>query len=90
MVENGYSSSFMQEASARGFIFQCTDPQALDEAMAKGPVAAYIGFDPTADSLHVGSLIQIMMLRLLQKCHTINANIQLFNLFSFSDYNWQI
>ena len=67
MVENGYSSSFMQEASARGFIFQCTDPQALDEAMAKGPVAAYIGFDPTADSLHVGSLIQIMMLRLLQK-----------------------
>ncbi|KFL91457.1 Tyrosyl-tRNA synthetase [Acetobacter malorum] len=67
MVENGFQSSFMQEAAARGFIFQCTDPVALDEAMAKGSVAAYIGFDPTADSLHVGSLIQIMMLRLLQK-----------------------
>lgn len=67
MVENGYNSPFMQEAAARGFIFQCTDAQALDEAMAKGSVAAYIGFDPTADSLHVGSLIQIMMLRLLQK-----------------------
>ncbi|GBQ77642.1 tyrosyl-tRNA synthetase [Acetobacter malorum DSM 14337] len=67
MVENGFQSSFMQEAAARGFIFQCTDSVALDEAMAKGSVAAYIGFDPTADSLHVGSLIQIMMLRLLQK-----------------------
>lgn len=67
MVENGFQSSFMQEAAARGFIFQCTDPAALDDAMAKGSVAAYIGFDPTADSLHVGSLIQIMMLRLLQK-----------------------
>ena len=67
MVENGYNSPFMQEAAARGFIFQCTDAQALDDAMAKGSVAAYIGFDPTADSLHVGSLIQIMMLRLLQK-----------------------
>lgn len=67
MVENGYTSPFMQEAAARGFIFQCTDEKALDDAMAKGSVAAYIGFDPTADSLHVGSLIQIMMLRLLQK-----------------------
>lgn len=67
MVENGFQSSFMQEAAARGFIFQCTDPAALDDAMVKGSVAAYIGFDPTADSLHVGSLIQIMMLRLLQK-----------------------
>lgn len=67
MVENGYNSPFMQEAAARGFVFQCTDAQALDDAMVKGAVAAYIGFDPTADSLHVGSLIQIMMLRLLQK-----------------------
>ncbi|MCI1437748.1 MAG: tyrosine--tRNA ligase [Acetobacter indonesiensis] len=67
MVENGFQSPFMQEAAARGFIFQCTDAQALDDAMTKGSVAAYIGFDPTADSLHVGSLIQIMMLRLLQK-----------------------
>ncbi|GBR55483.1 tyrosyl-tRNA synthetase [Acetobacter senegalensis DSM 18889] len=57
----------MREAAARGFIFQCTDADALDALMAEKSVAAYIGFDPTADSLHVGSLIQIMMLRLLQK-----------------------
>ncbi|MBB2206203.1 tyrosine--tRNA ligase [Gluconacetobacter takamatsuzukensis] len=60
-------SEFLQEAEARGFIFQCTDIDALDAALMAGPVAGYIGFDPTADSLHVGSLIQIMMLRLLQK-----------------------
>ncbi|RBM06135.1 tyrosine--tRNA ligase [Novacetimonas cocois] len=60
-------SEFLREAEARGFIFQCTDMEALDAAMQAGPVAGYIGFDPTADSLHVGSLIQIMMLRLLQK-----------------------
>ncbi|WP_087635666.1 tyrosine--tRNA ligase [Acetobacter ascendens] len=67
MVENGFKSSFMREVAARGFIFQCTDADALDALMAEKSVAAYIGFDPTADSLHVGSLIQIMMLRLLQK-----------------------
>ncbi|MBB2168239.1 tyrosine--tRNA ligase [Gluconacetobacter aggeris] len=60
-------SEFLQEAEARGFIFQCTDIDGLDAALMAGPVAGYIGFDPTADSLHVGSLIQIMMLRLLQK-----------------------
>jgi tyrosyl-tRNA synthetase len=60
-------SEFLQEAETRGFIFQCTDLEALDAALLAGPVAGYIGFDPTADSLHVGSLIQIMMLRLMQK-----------------------
>ncbi|MBE7620314.1 tyrosine--tRNA ligase [Gluconacetobacter entanii] len=60
-------SEFLREAEARGFIFQCTDMEALDAAMQAGPVSGYIGFDPTADSLHVGSLIQIMMLRLMQK-----------------------
>lgn len=60
-------SSFLQEAAARGFVHQCTDEAALDARMLAGPVAAYIGFDCTADSLHVGSLVQIMMLRLLQK-----------------------
>lgn len=60
-------SEFLQEAEARGFIFQCTDIDALDVALTAGPVTGYIGFDPTADSLHVGSLIQIMMLRLMQK-----------------------
>jgi tyrosyl-tRNA synthetase len=60
-------SEFLIEAQARGFVFQCTDEAALDEALISGPVAGYIGFDPTADSLHVGSLTQIMLLRLLQK-----------------------
>ncbi|GAN72394.1 tyrosine--tRNA ligase [Acetobacter syzygii] len=67
MVESGFRSSFMREAAARGFIFQCTDAQALDALMERESISAYIGFDPTADSLHVGGLIQIMMLRLLQK-----------------------
>ncbi len=52
----------------RGFVADCTDYQALDEAFVKGVVPGYIGFDATATSLHVGSLIQIMMLRWLQKC----------------------
>jgi len=60
-------SGFLAEARARGFVFQCTDEEALDAALRAGPVAGYIGFDPTADSLHVGSLTQIMLLRLLQK-----------------------
>jgi tyrosyl-tRNA synthetase len=59
--------SFLEEATERGFVFQCTDTEALDAAMQAGPISAYIGFDCTADSLHVGSLVQIMMLRLLQK-----------------------
>ncbi len=61
-------SSFLQEARARGFVFQVTDEAALDAAMAAGPVGGYIGFDCTADSLHVGSLVQIMLLRLMQRC----------------------
>src|SRR6201996_8869244 len=60
-------SDFLTEATERGFVFQCTDPEALDAAMQAGPISAYIGFDCTADSLHVGSLVQIMLLRRLQK-----------------------
>ena len=60
-------SDFLHEATERGFVPQCTDPEALDAAFRAGPVSAYIGFDCTADSLHVGSLLQIMILRLLQK-----------------------
>jgi len=62
-----YSSEFMQVMHERGFIHQCTDATALDKRMAKDRVTAYIGFDCTAPSLHVGSLIQIMVLRWLQK-----------------------
>ncbi len=60
-------SGFLAEAKARGFVFQCTDEAALDAALNEGVVAGYIGFDLTADSLHVGHMIQIMLLRLLQK-----------------------
>ena len=61
-------SDFMRVMLERGFVADCTDYQALDEAFVKGVVPSYIGFDATAKSLHVGSLIQIMMLRWLQKC----------------------
>ncbi|MFN7224645.1 MAG: tyrosine--tRNA ligase [Paracoccaceae bacterium] len=61
-------SDFMRVMMTRGFLADCTDYQALDEAFLTGVVPAYIGFDATAKSLHVGSLIQIMMLRWLQKC----------------------
>ncbi len=60
-------SAFLAEATARGFIHQCIDRDALDAALNAGPLAGYIGFDCTADSLHVGSLVQIMLLRLLQR-----------------------
>ena len=54
-------SEFMRVMMERGFLADCTDYQGLDEAMVAGIVPAYIGFDATAKSLHVGSLIQIMM-----------------------------
>lgn len=67
MTDITLKSPFLREAKARGMIFQCTDFEALDELMLAGPITAYIGFDPTADSLHVGNAMSIMMLRLLQK-----------------------
>jgi tyrosyl-tRNA synthetase len=60
-------SDFLHVMMTRGFLADCTDYQALDDACAKGVLPGYIGFDATAKSLHVGSLIQIMMLRWLQK-----------------------
>ncbi|HTC17587.1 MAG TPA: tyrosine--tRNA ligase [Stellaceae bacterium] len=60
-------SAFLAAAEERGFIHQITDRAGLDKRLASGPVTAYIGFDCTADSLHVGSLLQIMLLRLWQK-----------------------
>tara|TARA_R110002012_G_scaffold40449_4_gene111317 strand:- start:24 stop:1271 length:1248 start_codon:yes stop_codon:yes gene_type:complete len=62
-----FKSGFMQTMSERGYVHQCTDNDALDELLNNKVVTAYIGFDCTADSLHVGSLIQIMMLRHLQR-----------------------
>jgi len=60
-------SSFIAAARERGFVHQCTDPEALDARLKDGPVVAYVGYDCTADSLHVGSLVSIMLLRLWQK-----------------------
>ncbi|MDP2083027.1 MAG: tyrosine--tRNA ligase [Pseudotabrizicola sp.] len=61
-------SDFMRVMMTRGFLADCTDYQALDEAFLKGVVPAYIGYDATAASLHVGHLLNIMVLRWLQKC----------------------
>jgi len=61
-------SPFLATALERGFIHQCTDMDALDERLSAGRVVAYDGFDCTADSLHVGSLVGIMLLRLFQRC----------------------
>jgi tyrosyl-tRNA synthetase len=60
-------SEFLKAVTERGFMHQCTDVPALDKLTAKGPIRAYIGFDATADSLHAGSLVPIMLLRLLQR-----------------------
>ncbi len=60
-------SEFLRTLQARGFIHQCTDLAALDRLAAEGRLSAYIGFDATADSLHVGHLVQIMMLRWMQQ-----------------------
>ncbi|WNK01234.1 tyrosine--tRNA ligase [Thalassospiraceae bacterium LMO-JJ14] len=62
-----YKSDFITRLTERQFMHQCTDLDALDEKCAAGPVTAYIGFDCTAPSLHVGSLVSIMLLRLLQQ-----------------------
>ncbi|WP_297489612.1 tyrosine--tRNA ligase [Acidocella sp.] len=61
------NSAFLAEAKARGFVFQCTDEAALDAVCAAGRIAGYAGFDLTADSLHVGHMIPIMLLRLFQR-----------------------
>ena len=57
-----YKSDFLNTLSTRGYIHQCSDAAGLDDLAAKGEVTAYIGFDCTAKSLHVGSLVQIMLL----------------------------
>ncbi|QQP90851.1 tyrosine--tRNA ligase [Skermanella sp. TT6] len=61
-------SEFLRILTTRGFIHQCTDLEGLDALASEGIVTAYIGFDCTADSLHVGHLVSIMMLRWLQRC----------------------
>ncbi len=60
-------SEFLDVMVARGYLADCTDLEGLDQALMAGPVTAYIGYDATAASLHVGHLLNIMMLRWLQK-----------------------
>ncbi len=60
-------NKFLSEMKSRGYINQCTDFEKLSEECSKNSITGYIGFDCTASSLHVGSLLQIMILRLMQK-----------------------
>ena len=60
-----FKSDFLEEISSRGFIYQASDIENLDELMSKKKITAYIGFDITSDSLHIGSLIQLMLLHWL-------------------------
>ena len=60
-------SDFLRIMQERGYLHQCTDLEALDAALTAGVVTTYVGYDATADSLHIGHLISIMMLRWLQK-----------------------
>jgi tyrosyl-tRNA synthetase len=62
-----HASEFLRTLETRGFIHQVTDAAALDAAASKGVVTAYVGFDCTAPSLHIGNLVSIMMLRTLQR-----------------------
>ncbi len=62
-----YTSDLLKTLNDRGYIFQGSEMSVLDQKAANAPITAYIGFDCTAPSLHVGSLVQIMMLRILQK-----------------------
>jgi tyrosyl-tRNA synthetase len=64
---SAFKSDFLRTLSERGFIHQISDESGLDELFAKETVSAYIGFDPTAPSLHAGGLIQIMMLYWMQQ-----------------------
>jgi tyrosyl-tRNA synthetase len=60
-------SSFLAAAEERGLLHQCTDYEGLDARLVAGPVVAYVGYDCTADSLHIGNLVSIMLLRLWQR-----------------------
>jgi tyrosyl-tRNA synthetase len=64
---SAYKSEFLNILAERGFIHQVSEPEALDARAKAGPITAYIGFDCTAPSLHVGSLLPIMMLHWLQQ-----------------------
>src|SRR5260370_24432665 len=64
---SGYKSDCLNVLATRGFIHQVSEPEALDALARQSTITAYIGFDCTAPSLHVGSLLPIMMLHWLQQ-----------------------
>ncbi len=68
MTKDNYKSDFLNILAQRGFIHQCSDFEALDAKLMEGPQSAYIGFDATAESLHIGNLTGIMMLKWFQEC----------------------
>ena len=61
-----FKSDFLNEINNRGFIYQSSEIEDLDTLMSKKNIVAYIGFDPTSDSLHIGSLVQLMLLHWLE------------------------
>src|SRR3954447_20189188 len=67
MSPSTYHSAFLAAAAERGYIHQCTDFAGLEARLAAGALTAYVGYDCTADSLHIGNLLSIMLLRLFQK-----------------------
>ncbi|WP_430912673.1 tyrosine--tRNA ligase [Methylobacterium sp. sgz302541] len=67
MNSPSFRSDFLRVMSERGFLNQCTDLEGLDAKLSSGEVSAYVGYDMTAKSLHIGNLISLMMLRWLQK-----------------------
>ena len=75
---------FIKDFENRGFLYQCTDLAKLTELMKNYKIAAYIGFDCTAESLHVGSLMQIMILRLLQQFALLRSFTKFSVLYYFS------
>src|ERR1700704_2451281 len=58
--------NILDELQWRGLLADCTDPQSLPKRLSEGPLTLYAGFDPTADSLHVGSLVPLLVLRRFQ------------------------
>ncbi|WP_181707023.1 tyrosine--tRNA ligase [Chthonobacter rhizosphaerae] len=64
---SGFKSDFLRVLDERGFIHQISDPAGLDEKCLKGPITAYVGYDATATSLHIGNLISVTMLHWLQE-----------------------
>jgi len=62
-----FKSDFLKEIYSRGFLYQSSDIDNLDKLLSKEKITAYIGFDITSDSLHIGSLVQLMLLNLLDE-----------------------